>query len=298
MASLKDIQRQIKSVKNTQKTTNAMKLVSTSKLKKAEDFQKHTKRLAVVIEEMAKEISKVSDLVDLHNIPVLRNSKDKDVKVVDIIFVTADKGLCGAFNINVLKRVRSEIEKYEKSNIKVRIRGLGKKGVEYFKFNKVELHEILKNQSSFPNSESSFDMISGVVDDYINGKTDRVMVIYNEFINLLSNRVQVKELLPLNSEEMGLNSKASSSNGSITIESYDQIGLLNRFVKKFLQQSFYFILINSLTAEHSSRMQAMDSASKNASEMVMDLQLKYNKHRQEAITKELIEIIGGVESMK
>lgn len=295
--NLKEIRKQIGSVKNTQKTTRAMKLVSTSKLKKAEEMAKRSRLFANKLNEVFDEVLSKVKVRGLENInsKYFLNTADRDIKKVDIVFVTADKGLCGGFNSVTIKEVVRLMSEYKNKGIKVRLRGIGKKGIAYFLFNDIKVLDKVTDLSSFPEYERAADFIMKVTEDYLEGLTDEVLIVHNGFKNMISQELKIKKVLPL-----GLHTKESSSNmDSVSIEPDDEEDVvLEQLAKKYIEYNMYYALIDSLAAEHSARMQAMDTATNNAGELVKNLTISYNKARQEAITTELVEINAGVEAMK
>lgn len=295
--NLKEIRKQISSVKNTQKTTRAMKLVSTSKLKKAEEMAKRSRLFANKLNEVFDEVLSKVKVRGLENInsKYFLNAADRDIKKVDIVFVTADKGLCGGFNSVTIKEVVRLMSEYKNKGIKVRLRGIGKKGIAYFLFNDIKVLDKVTDLSSFPEYERAADFIMKVTEDYLEGLTDEVLIVHNGFKNMISQELKIKKVLPL-----GLHTKESSSNmDSVSIEPDDEEDVvLDQLAKKYIEYNMYYALIDSLAAEHSARMQAMDTATNNAGELVKNLTISYNKARQEAITTELVEINAGVEAMK
>lgn len=295
--NLKEIRKQIGSVKNTQKTTRAMKLVSTSKLKKAEEMAKRSRLFANKLNEVFDEVLSKVKVRGLENInsKYFLNAADRDIKKVDIVFVTADKGLCGGFNSVTIKEVVRLMSEYKNKGIKVRLRGIGKKGIAYFLFNDIKVLDKVTDLSSFPEYERAADFIMKVTEDYLEGLTDEVLIVHNGFKNMISQELKIKKVLPL-----GLHTKESSSNmDSVSIEPDDEEDVvLDQLAKKYIEYNMYYALIDSLAAEHSARMQAMDTATNNAGELVKNLTISYNKARQEAITTELVEINAGVEAMK
>ncbi|SHO80944.1 ATP synthase gamma chain [hydrothermal vent metagenome] len=295
MANLKDIKRKISSVSNTQKTTRAMKLVSTAKLKRTEELAKQSKIYANKLTEMLTEIAQNIESTNVEGLSSKFCNEQEDIKVVDIIFITADKGLCGGFNTQTIKRVKQLIETYEAKGSKIRLRAIGRKGIDYFKFNDIELSSEEIGLSSAPSYDKAKNFISSLVEDYVNGVTGKLILVYNGYVNVITQEVRESSLLPLDTTSI-LNSKKSLSD--LEMEPEDDDTLLDALITKYVEYTIHYALIDSLAAEHSSRMQAMDAATNNAKEMVANLNVEYNKARQQAITTELIEIISGVESMK
>jgi len=294
MANLKEIQRKIKSVSNTKKTTRAMKLVSTAKLRKAEELAKRSRIYANKLNEVLSEITADIQRFKIGGIESRYFHPTAEPKIIDIVFVTADKGLCAGFNISTIKVVSKLLREYKDKKVKVRLRGVGKKGVEYFKFNGVELVDSVIDLSHKPDYERSTDFINVSINEYMIGNTDQVILIHNGYKNMITQEMHVDTILPIVVETTAV----ENSGSLLEFEAYDEEKMLEALVAKYAEYNMYYALIDSLAAEHSARMQAMDSATKNATEMVDALNIQFNKARQEAITTELIEIISGVESLK
>ena len=296
MANLKEIQRKIKSVSSTQKTTRAMKLVSTAKLRRAEELAKRSRLYA---QKMNQVIAEIAGRINCSKVGGLDNrffETVEDPKMVDIIFVTADKGLCGGFNIQTIKAVNKLLREYKEKNVKVRLRGIGKKGIEYFKYNEVELFDAVVDLSSKPDKTRSDEFITTSIQDFQDGKTDAVHIVYNGYKNMITQELHVNQVLPVDTNNF--NCEDVQNKSMLEVEAADEEAMLNALVSRYVSYNMYYSLIDSVAAEHSARMQAMDTATNNAKEMVKSLNVEFNKARQAAITTELIEIISGVESMK
>ena len=294
MANLKEIKLKIGSVKNTQKTTKAMKLVSSAKLTRtrqlSEQARSYAHKINDVLSDIAARVSKVQDDGNIGR-SFLQNDNPK---TVDIVFVTADKGLCGGFNMATIKTVSRLIAEYEAKGTKVRLRAAGRKGVDFFSFQGVALEQKVSDLSSAPEYDRAAEFINSVVEDFKNEVTDRVVLVYNGFLNMLTQEIRVKTLLPISL----VNIEAKNSDSMLDIEPDDDQEVLDELTDKYIDFNMYYALIDSLAAEHSARMQAMEAATKNAKEKVNSLTVEYNKARQAAITTELIEIISGVEALK
>jgi F-type H+-transporting ATPase subunit gamma len=291
MANLKELKNQISSVKGTQKTTKAMKLVSTAKLRRAELALKNSRLYANKIEELVSSIaSKINGIKDtIDN----RAFQDIDTKKVDIIFVTADKGLCGGFNHQTIKTVSNLLKDFKDKDIKVRLKGIGRKGIDYFKFNEYELNDERIGLSATPDYQEASKFILESYKDFMNGETDKVILVHNGYVNKILQEMKVNTLLPLQFDTL------DSKEDILDIEPKDdEERVLEELIQKYVEFSQFYALLDSLAAEHSARMQAMDAATNNASDKVKELTLQYNKVRQEAVTTELIEIISGMESLK
>ena len=295
MANLKEIKVKIGSVKNTQKTTKAMKLVSSAKLTRtrqlSEQARSYSRKINDVLSDIAARVSKVQDEGNISRAFVQNDTP----KPVDIVFVTADKGLCGGFNMATIKTVSKMITEYEEKGTKVRLRAAGRKGVDFFSFQGMTLEQKVSDLSSAPDYDRAADFINDVVEDFKNEVTDKVVLVYNGFLNMLAQEIRVRELLPISLEKVEISDTASMLN--IEPED-DEDEVLNELTEKYIDFNMYYALIDSLAAEHSARMQAMEAATKNAKEKVNSLTVEYNKARQAAITTELIEIISGVEALK
>ena len=291
MATLKELKNKINSVKNTQKTTRAMKLVSTAKLKRAEEALLLSREYARKIEEVTSEISKkLSSIKDSINIRAF--AEINEIKKVDLIVVTADKGLCGGFNHQTIKATLKKIDELKAKNIKIRLKVIGKKAIEYFRFVGIEMYEAIEGLSSAPNYEKAAEVIEKSYEDFVNEEIDNIILIYNGYVNKLTQKIHIKEILPIEVKE-------SSENEFLEVEPTDDYeAVLESLVKKYIEYIMYYTLLDSLAGEHSARMQAMDAATNNAKEMVHQLTLQFNKARQEAVTRELIEIVTAIEAMK
>jgi F-type H+-transporting ATPase subunit gamma len=217
-------------------------------------------------------------------------------KMVDIIFVTADKGLCGGFNIQTIKAAKKLISEFQDKKVKVRLRGVGKKGIEYFKYNEIEMYDEVVGLSSKPEKSRSDEFIKSSIIDFIEGKTDAIYIVYNGYKNMITQELHVNKVLPVSTEDFDCTK--ANAHSALEIEAQDEEHMLNSLAETYVKYNMYYTLIDSVAAEHSARMQAMDTATNNAKEMVKSLNVQYNKARQAAITTELIEIISGVESMK
>nr|WP_314180078.1 ATP synthase F1 subunit gamma [uncultured Campylobacter sp.] len=294
MSNLKDIKRKIKSVQNTQKTTRAMKLVSTAKLRKAEEAARHSRVYALKINEVLSEIAYKINQYRSVNAESKYFDVKENIEKVDIIFVTADKGLCGGFNIQTIKTVRNMINEFKAKKVKIRLRAVGKKGIEFFSFQGINLLEKYVGVSSSPTYEKAQNIIKDAIDDFISGATDKVILVHNGYNNMISQQIRINDIVPVEPPKL----VEVETNSLMEFEPSDDGKILNELLTKYFEYSMYYALVDSLAAEHSARMQAMDNATNNAKERVAQLKLSYNKARQESITTELIEIISGVESMK
>ncbi len=293
MANLKDIKRNIKSVKNTQKTTRAMKLVSTAKLRRAEEAAKRARDYADKLNEMLSEISEKINKFKVGGSSSKFFNRVENPKIVDILFVTADKGLCGGFNAQTIKEVKRIAAAYEAKGAAVRLRCVGRKGIDYFRFQGTALLDQYIGISAAPTYEKAQEVIQKAVDDFINGATDTIILVHNGYKNMITQEMKRVHLMPVES----IAYDAQTPESMLEIEAEDEEKILDELVRKYFEYNMFYALIDSLAAEHSARMQAMDNATNNAKERVNQLTIQYNKARQEAITTELIEIISGMEAL-
>ena len=212
MANLKEIKIKINSVKNTQKTTKAMKLVSSAKLTRtrqlSEQSRSYANKINEVLSDIATRVSKVQDDGNIGRAFI----QNENPKTVDIVFVTADKGLCGGFNVATIKTVSKLINEYEAKGAKVRLRAAGKKGVEFFSFQGATLEQKAVELSSAPTYEKASNYIKLAVEDFKNELTDKVIIVYNGFLNMLTQEIRVKEILPVSLEKVEISETTSMLN--------------------------------------------------------------------------------------
>jgi F-type H+-transporting ATPase subunit gamma len=294
MANLKEIKLQIASVKGTQKTTRAMKLVSQAKLKRAEELAKRSRVYAQKLDELVSEIAYEINQNKVGGSDSRLVQADLPVTTVDIICLTADKGLCGGFNVTTLKKTLELIREYKEKHIAVRLRVVGRKAIDYFRYNGQPMTDEVIGLSASPDYKQAAEFIRASLDDFNEEKTDRVVLVYNGFKNMLTQELRVQQLLPVDISTV----EPRELKSTIEYEPEGHEELLNALLTKYVEYSMYYGLLDSLAAEHSARMQAMDNATNNASERVNELTVAYNKARQESITTELIEIISGMEALK
>ncbi|WP_353663051.1 ATP synthase F1 subunit gamma [Hydrogenimonas sp. SS33] len=294
MANLKEIKLQINSVKGTQKTTRAMKLVSQAKLKRAEELAKRSRVYAVKLDELVSEIAYEINQSKVGGSDSRFVQADLPVRTADIICITADKGLCGGFNVSTIKQVLKLLKEYREQKVAVRLRVVGRKAIDFLKYNGIEMNDEVIGLSASPDYKKAAEFMDQSLMDFAQGVTDRVILVYNGFKNMLTQELRVQQLLPVDISTV----EPRELKSSIEYEPEEQEDLLNTLLRKYAEYSMYYGLLDSLAAEHSARMQAMDNATKNASERVNELTIAYNKARQESITTELIEIISGMEALK
>ncbi len=293
MANLKAIRIRIASVKSTRQITSAMKMVSAARLRKAQDKIVSLRPYANKLQEI--QIGLSQSLVDseIENVYGRNSCKDK----ILIVSITSNRGLCGAFNANVIKETRTIIsekysEHYQKGN--VWILPIGKKGYDFFR--KLELN-FLPEKNELLN-DLSFDNAARVAEEimtkFVSGEFDRVELIYNRFKNAAVQNLTVENFLPVEALP-GTDAKASPVD---YIYEPDRVNIIKELIPKSLKIQFYKAVLNSFVAEHGARMTAMHKATDNATSMIRDLTLQYNKARQAAITNQILEVVSGAEALK
>ena len=283
MASLKDIRDRIKSVKSIQKVTSAMKMVAVAKIRRSqermEQARPYTFALEEVIHHLLPDIDR--DMLDLLEV--------RDIKRKAYVVVSADRGLAGAFNTNIIKIAEQEIDQFGKENVDLFC--IGKKSRDYFKrrdYNIIESHIDFWNELDYDNA-----MMIGrsIIDHFISGKVDEIHVIYNYFINLAHQEIKSEVLLPLVYNEQDIKVKNRLYEPS-------KEKLVSSLVPRHLNIQIWKYLLESYASEQAARMMAMENATTNAKDMIKSLTLEFNKARQAAITTEMLEIVSGAEALK
>lgn len=287
--SPRDIKRKINGIKNTQRITKAMKAVSAAKLRKAQALLYATRPYSNKLYEL---IEDLSIYIDKESYPLLAKREEKNV---DIVIITADRGLAGAFNSNVIKTALKEIQNLKSQGQNVNLILIGRKAVNFFKnkgFNIVEAYEDIYRDQMNLNFTSKLGSI--ISSRFIEEKCDAVFLINNELITSATYETKIRKLLPL---EPTVSSKKLEEVSVYNIEPSKE-DVLNSLLQRYINFQLYRALIESSTAEHSARMLAMDNATKNAGEAIRKWTIIFNKARQEAITTELIDIINAAEAIK
>jgi F-type H+-transporting ATPase subunit gamma len=291
MPSLKAIRTRITSVKNTRKITRAMKLVSTAKLRRAQDALIAARPYTAAITKVVSELSAVAG-TGSHEL-----FEERPLQKAAIVVMTSDRGQAGAFNANVAKAV----ERYALNELsgasEVSLRIIGRKGNQYFSRRRTTITSFDLAPSGATALTSARETANRVIADFKAGKVDRVYMVYNEFRSAISQIVRVKQILPVVPEKVETTAVAVDTGSDFIYEPSKEL-LLERLVPLYVQIMLYRAALESIAAEFAARMTAMENATKNAGEMIAKLTLSYNRARQAAITKELLEIIGGAEALK
>lgn len=289
MANLKEIRIRIASVSSTQKITSAMKLVSAAKLRRAQMLILGLRPYANKLNEILGNLS--DDIEDVNTFPLLEKRKEEKVVVVAI---TSNRGLCGAFNTNIVKEVQTVIqEKYNKqlNEGNLELICIGKKGYEQLA-KKYKIRDYNLSLTDSPSFSELMTIGEALMDDFLNKKIDKVVVVYNQFVNPATQRVAEATFLPIE------NIETSAEKGMADyIFEPSKDDLLQELIPKILKLQLYKMLIDSIASEHGARMTSMAKATDNASDILKELKLKYNNARQMSITNELLDIISGANAL-
>lgn len=295
MANLLEIRRRLKSVKNTQQITKAMKMVSAARLRRAQDRVVTARPFANKMTEVLGELAKRTD-EDFHH-PLLDLRGDERYLLV---LITADKGLCGAFNTNLTKAAQAFMR--ENSDKKIEIMAIGRKGRDFFRNRRATIAGEFIGLTAKARLEFSdaLEVAQSIIKTYTeNEGIDKVFIIYNEFRSVLSQRVVLEQLLPVSRAKQEESEGKSQQPVTLIDYIYEQPPeeLFSTLLPRLIETQIFRALLESVASEHGARMTAMDSASKNASELIESLTLNMNRIRQAAITNEIIEVVSGAAAL-
>ena len=285
MQNAKEVKRRIKSVENTRQITKTMEMVATSKLKRATDrvrsAEPYSDALGVVVKSLyAPEFAE--------RFPMLR--QPEEVRKVAIVLMTANRGLCGGFNANLIREARLLRESLQENGTEVEIHSVGRKGMVYFQFRKVELASRYNEVGDAPSVEDAENIIGHLRERFESGELDQVLLVSAEYRSALSTPPRVLEVLPIRPPE-----GAVSADSYILSPGADII--LTRLLPAYLRNTVYKALVENAAAEQGARRTAMKNATDNAGEMLETLTRNYNRARQAQITQEISEIVGGAEGL-
>jgi F-type H+-transporting ATPase subunit gamma len=293
LPSLKEVRTRIESVKSTEQITSAMKLVAASRLRRTQNAIIALRPYASKLREILQDLSG-----SLENTESASFSQERKLQKVLLIILTSNRGLCGPFNSNILRSAKIHIDQHYgdlNRQGKLDLFCIGKKGAEHFqkaKYNVVNVNNAIFDQLTF---DSTVAISDSLMADFASKKYDRIEVIYNQFKNAAVQKLTIEQFLPVMPAEHASEKKAVQSD--YIFEPRKEI-LLGALVPKVLKIQFYKMILDSFASEHGARMTAMHQATDNAQEILKQLRLSYNKARQAAITKELLEIVSGAEALK
>jgi F-type H+-transporting ATPase subunit gamma len=294
MATLRDIRRRIRSVESTQKITRAMKLVAAAKLRRAQERIVSARPYAVKMAELLSSLVRRAE-GEAHPLLVRRPAARKR-----LVIITADKGLCGAFNSNILRASLAFLREQGETNVTLVV--VGKKARDFYRRRQYEIKsEMLGFFDRLAYSHAQ-ELAGGLMQEYLSGEVDEVHLLYNEFRSVAVQRVKREQLLPIESAEAvdgqgGGQGGAEGPAGDYIYEPSPE-AILAALLPRHVTTQVYRALMESVAGEYGARMTAMEAATKNAKEMISVLSIQYNKARQERITKELLDIVGGAEALR
>lgn len=287
MPSLKDIRKRISSVKSTQKITRAMKLVAAAKLRRAQENITNARPYAVKLQEMISELALRADTED-H--PLLANREPRRVR---LLVMTSDRGMCGAFNTNILRAAENYIRDNKDKHEEIQISVVGRKGRDYLKHRGYEIRRYFPGVDVNTALERSDEISDLLIDGFLDDRLDKIYLLYNEFKSAMSQKITVEQLLPIVPLEL---SEIDGGNIDYKYEP-SKIELLETIMPMYIHVEVYRAALESTASEFGARMTAMENATNNAGDMISNLTLQFNKARQTAITKELLEIVSGAEAL-
>jgi len=291
MATLRDIRKRLKAIESTKKITSAMKMVAAAKMRKVQDrmlnFRPYASRMGTVLTDLAKVAER-----EIHPLLALRMRKN-----VEVIVITSDKGLCGAFNTNILKAGNNYINGLKNENIGFTLSIVGRKARDFFKRRNIPMRNAWTGLSGRISYENAQEIAGNLIEGYTSEAFDEVVVIYNEFKSMISQKVTIMKLLPVGVMEGEEGKEESSMNADYLYEP-SRAAIFERLLPKYIEIQVYRALLESSAAEEAARMAAMENATKSCSELITKITLLANKVRQAAITGELMDIVGGVEALK
>ena len=283
MPGTKEIRVKIKSVQNTRKITKAMEMVAASKMRKAQERMRHARPYGEKIRNVAAHISHANPEYK-HPALIERDT----VKRLGIIVVTTDKGLCGALNTNLLRMVLNQYKQWQTEGEEIEVCALGNKGLGFMQRLGAKVVSHAVQLGDRPQLEKLIGPVKLVIDGFLGGHTDLVMLAYNRFVNTMKQEPVVEQLLPLSGERLG---------APETVWDYiyepEARAVLDQVLRRYVEVLILQALAENMASEQSARMVAMKAASDNADDLISELTLIYNKNRQAAITKEISEIVGG-----
>lgn len=290
MATLRDIKSRIKGVKSTQQITKAMKMVAAAKLRRAQESVINARPYARKISEL------IGHLVTEEDIASNPFIAGRTITNIAFVIVTADRGLCGAFNNNILKEATRQLDNNEAASrgITSHVYCIGKKSVDFYKKRDYPIAGNAAGIFSPLKNEIALSITNELLDKFLDGTFDKVIIIYNEFKSIIQQKIVTEQFLPIPI-------KINNENGRKSIDYIFEPGqkeIFNYLLPKHLKAQIWRILLESNAAELGAKMTAMDNATTNAKELIRTLQLTYNKERQAAITKEILEIVSGANAQK
>ena len=283
MASGREIKTKIKSVQNTRKVTRALEMVSASKIRKAQERMKTSRPYARAMKQVIGHLAQANSDYQ-HPFMVER----QDVKRVGYIIISSDRGLAGGLNNNLFRKTLGEVRQWQDKGAEIDVVTIGQKASVFFRRIKVNMVGSVSHLGDSPRLDQLIGVIKVMLDAYTEGKLDRVYLVYNDFVNTMTQRAAFDQLLPLPEAD----TQVSHHDWDYLYEP-DAQTVLDHVITRYIESLVYQAVLENVASEHAARMVAMKAASDNANKLIGDLQLVYNKARQAAITQEISEIVGG-----
>lgn len=284
MAGAKEIRTKIASVKSTQKITKAMEMVAASKMRKTQERMSSSRPYSTAIRNVISHVSK-GNIEYKHPFLV-----EREIKKVGFLVISTDRGLCGGLNVNLFKTALNEFKQWKDKRVNVEVALVGSKAISFFHSIGLTIRGQTSGMGDTPSVEQIIGIANTMFDNYSSGEYDAIYVIYNKFINTMSQKPVVQQLIPL--PELEEDELVSENSWDYLYEPSSKY-LLDKLLNRYLEAQVYQAVVENLASEQAARMVAMKSATDNAGNLINDLQLVYNKARQASITNELNEIVAG-----
>jgi F-type H+-transporting ATPase subunit gamma len=288
MAGSKEIRNKIKSVQNTRKITKAMEMVAASKMRKAQERMRHARPYGDKIRTIAAHLAHANTE---YRHPFL-TKREGGPKAVGLIVVTSDKGLCGGLNTNALRLALNKLREWHGEGLEAQVTAVGNKGFGFMQRFNAKIVSHLTGVGDTPHMERLIGPVKVQIDAFSAGKIGALYIVYTRFINTMKQEPVMEQLLPLPADRLQTDSRAARPNWDYLYEP-EAKNVLDQLLTRYVEQIIYQAVAENIASEMSARMVAMKAASDNATSVIEDLTLVYNKSRQAAITKELSEIVGG-----
>lgn len=284
MASAKDIKKRIKGIKNIQQITKAMEMVAGAKLRRAQALAESAKSYAEKIQSLMQNVS--SSIASFEH-PLLVKRTEKNVA---LILITSDRGLCGAYNSNLFKKVQAYFQ--ENQDKKISLFCVGKKGNDFFKHRNYDIQFYSPSDNKTMTIHKVNELVGKLIEEYTNSSFDKILIIFSKFVSVMNQLPTERPLLPVEKIEEQKGARVDY------IFEPDPESLLEKLFPKYLENQVYNAVVESYASELAARLVSMKNATKSAGEMIDSLTLSYNKARQAGITKEILEIISGAEALR
>lgn len=293
MATLRDIRKRLKAIENTKKITAAMKMVAAAKLRKVQDRMLNFRPYAQKMESVLSNLAQTAER-EIHPILVVRPRK-----TVEVLVITSDKGLCGAFNANILRIAYKYIVNLQKEGFELSLSIVGRKARDFFRRRHFTIRNSWIGISGRVTYSNAQVIARDLIENYTNETIDEVTILFNEFKSLIAQKTTLTKLLPIGAieEEEGKKEPSSISGGDYLYEPSRAV-IFDTLLPKYIEIQIFRALLESSASEEAARMTAMENATKNCGEMIDKVTLLANKIRQAGITKDLMDIVGGVEALK